>query len=290
MNLLAIDIGGSAVNYAVSDENGTLRNPGAFPTPDQLELFLTQLEELLSHLSCEGIAISSPGTVNCTTGEVTGISAVPWLHHHPLKELFLERFHLPASFENDANCAALSELWKGNASDVKDCYVVVLGTGIGGAMIKDGKLHHGAHNPAGEIGLLHCCVEGDTPQVWSHYSTIHTVRRAEREAGLVEGTLDGRALFDEASHNPIYQTHVNRFYEALASGVLDIQQLYDPERILIGGGISSRRELIPEVYQRIEHMTASHPGVFLIPDLRICQFGKEANLIGAIAHFLEERL
>lgn len=291
MNILAIDIGGSAVKYACSDGAGNLSGNGRFPVPATLEELIQQVAELFHSVNAEGLAVSSPGAVDPRTGIVGGISAVPYLHGPSIRERFESVLHAPTEMENDANCAALAELWKGNARQLNDCCFVILGTGIGGAIIKDRKIHRGAHNQAAEFGLLFSDCELDTADyhVWSHYSSVHTVRNVSQESGIPEEQLSGAVIFDEADRNPLYARHTARFYRALAIGLLEIQQFYDPEAILLGGGISARADLIENIYASMDTLMGRFRSVFVIPELRKCAFGNDANLIGAVFHYLSRR-
>ncbi len=288
MKLLAVDVGGSAVKYGVCDETGALTDTGSKPVPSSFRDFIELTESLAEAFCAEGIAVSSPGAVDCSTGIVGGLSAVPWIHQVSVTEALTSRTGLPSSIENDANCAALGELWIGAANDLKDCCFVIFGTGIGGAVIKDRKIHLGGRQTAGEFGLMIVDYDRETGafHVWSHYSTNHTVRSAEEECHLPAGSLDGITVFDEASSNPVYAKHVDRFYQAAANGILNLQQIYDPEAILLGGGISAREELREEIMRRIYTRKIYDHFVFQPPQLRICKFANHANLIGAAYHYL----
>ena len=288
MKLFTVDVGGSAVKYGVCDEKGTLTDTGSIPLPSSFSEFLEQIGSLAANYSVDGIAVSSPGAVNCSTGVVGGRSAVPWIHNVPVVESLNQVTGLPAAIENDANCAALGELWIGAAKDFSDCCFVIFGTGIGGAVIKDRKIYTGSRELAGEFGLMiiDYAFETNSFHVWSHYSTNHIVRSAEEECHLPAGSLDGITVFEEASSNPVYAKHVDRFYQAAANGILNLQQIYDPEAILLGGGISARPELCEEIMKRIYTRTIFDSFVFQPPQLRICEFGNQANLIGAAYHYL----
>ena len=290
MSLLVTDIGGSAVKYGLCDGSGTLCHTGAFPVPDSLISFLDQLEPLVQQFQPEGIALSSPGSVDPASGMVHGISAVPWIHGPSLTQELQKRFSLPVTIENDANCAALAELWLGAACDLKDCCFVIFGTGIGGALVQNRKLIRGATMSAGEFGLmiLDYDIETQSYHVWSRYSTNHTVRNAEQECGLKEHSLDGITLFENKDNNPIFTKHIEYFYNAAANGFLNLQQMYDPEAIIVGGGISARTDLKEQILRRIAVRIKGRENYIPVPQIRICRFRNDANLIGAAYHFLLE--
>lgn len=287
MNLLAFDIGGTSVKYGLVDPLGTVTGSGSFPTPPSLDQLLRNICMVFTELGADAAAISSPGAVDSATGFVQGVSAVPYLHGPNIRELIANTIHAPVEIENDANCAALAELELGEAADINDCIVIVIGTGVGGTVIKNRSIHRGAHNSAGEFGLIITDGNPDTGDrhVWSYYSTVKTIRHAEEEAGLAAGSLTGEKLFSGASSNRIYAKHVGRFYTAAAIGTLTLQQIYDPERILIGGGISARPELISQINRYIDDVIGPYRSAFVKPDLRTCRFRNHANLVGAACHF-----
>src|SRR5699024_9209694 len=149
-----MDIGGTYIKYGIVSKEGEILKQAKIKTPASLELLtdflqeqITQYEELI------GIAISSPGAV-ATDGVIHGASAIPYIHGPNIKELFEKKTGLPVAIENDANCAALAEVWQGSAKNKKDIAVVVIGTGIGGALVKDGMVDKGSNLHAGEFGYM----------------------------------------------------------------------------------------------------------------------------------------
>src|SRR5699024_1216495 len=100
-----------------------------------------------------GIAISAPGAVT-DGGMINGGSAIPYIHGPNIKAMIETRTGLTVHIENDANCVALAEIWKGAAKTKKDVAVVVIGTGIGGALVKDGVIHKGGNLHGGEFGYM----------------------------------------------------------------------------------------------------------------------------------------
>ena len=291
MKLLALDIGGSAVKYGTVDSFGTVFDHGSFPTPSTLEELLKHMQDVHALYPCSACAISAPGSVNSDTGVIGGISAVPYLHGPDIRTLISRQLGIPAEIENDANCAALAELWLGEAQDIQDACVVIIGTGIGGALIKNRSIHSGHTRSAGEFGLMITDRDLHTGayHVWSYHSTIKTVARAEKEAGLPAGSLNGEILFQQAESNPIFRKHVSEFCHAVAVGLLNLQQIYDPELILIGGGISAQPGLLEQIEAAVDETIGDHAGIFVKPNLRICRFRSQANLIGAVFHYLRKQ-
>lgn len=120
-HFLVLDIGGSAVKYAVMDSHATLLHKGRFTSPKaSLDDFWLALDKVVLTLrqkyTLSGIAISTCGAVDCDSGVIHGASALPYIHGPNFKSLIFERYQLTAELENDACCAALAELWQGSAS------------------------------------------------------------------------------------------------------------------------------------------------------------------------------
>ena len=101
----------------------------------------------------DGVAISAPGAVDDKKGIIGGCSAVPYIHDFFIQKELETLFELPVSLENDVNCAALAEVFKGAAKDVDHALFIVIGTGIGGAIIQNRKLHKGRNLFGGEFGF-----------------------------------------------------------------------------------------------------------------------------------------
>src|SRR5699024_7450958 len=145
---LSFDFGGTFIKYALVQENAAISSENKVPTPSSLEGLFVLVTDVIydfeSETFIEGIAISCPGTIT-QRGEIQGSSAIPYLYDIALKDLLEERTAKRVSIENDANCAALAELWKGTANGCHEAAVVVIGTGIGGAIIRNGRLYRGSN-------------------------------------------------------------------------------------------------------------------------------------------------
>lgn len=275
MALLCIDIGGTAVKTATW-ENDTLSHQGAFPTPNSWDRLKEEIKRLLkSYDGIEGIAISSPGSVDSHTGLVGGISSVPYIHHFSIKDELNQAFHLPISIENDANCAALAEVYYGAAKEVDNSVLFVIGSGIGGAVIINRQLLKGANLFGGEIGYM---MISDTGIASHHASPVQVAKRNGFETGL--------DLFNQAEEeNPVALQAIEGLYDAMARSLYNVSLLLNPQRILVGGGISRREDLIPQVKKRLKAYLEENGAHGLEVDLKRCQFGPDANLIGAAVNF-----
>ena len=152
-------------------------------------------------------------------------------------------------------------------------------------MIKDKKIHKGQHLHGGEFGYMINNFDADSLEFnnWSLDSTVAIVKGVEKELGE---TYDGRYIFDHADENEVFKKYVNRFYYALAVGIYNIQYSYDPEVIIIGGGISVRDDMIDEINQRLDIIIDKVEPARIKPIVKKCAFANDANIIGAIYHYL----
>lgn len=290
-NYLVFDIGGTAVKYGVLDNKGEIKTKGSFPTPKEgLENLYDEMEKIFNENGAEfgGIALSCPGAVNSETGIIGGVSAIPYIHGPNIKNDLEKKFNLPVQMENDANCAALAEVWLGEAKENSDVAFVILGSGIGGAVIKDRVLHKGKNLQAGEFGIMYFQKEDGTPGLWGE---VATVRFASRVSKLIGKEVDGIELFRLADEekNSIVIEEIKKWYQDIAKGLLIIQYVYDPEKIIIGGAISERPELIDRINEELIWLTSHFTETTIFPQIKRCIFHNDANLIGALYNFLHSR-
>lgn len=290
--IACLDIGGTSIKVAVSDREGNLKEKGFVKVEETFEALMGNIVEWINSMKekyeIEGVAISSPGAVDTKTGIVGGASAVPCIHGPNWKEEILKRTSLKASIENDANCAALAEVFSGTAKGVSDMMFLVCGTGIGGAIVNDGKIHHGKHLHGGEFGYM--LMEEEDGQFYNFSevaSTMSFVRRVRKHYN--DESWDGVKVFEEAANgNEVCIEAIERFYKNLAIGIFNIQYVYDPEMILLGGAISEREDFIDRINKKIDEIMSKVEIAKVRPQVLTCTHKKDANLIGAVANFIKE--
>lgn len=299
-NYIVFDVGGSAVKFAVMNEEGDFLEKGSYPSaPHDFEKFKENLIAVaLEHkdkYQVEGIAFSLPGGVDSEKGIIGGSSALPCIHGPNFKEVFGEATGLPVEMENDANCAALGEVWKGAAKDNQDVMFLVIGTGIGGAIVKERKIHKGAHLHGGEIGymVLNVAEKNGKPffQTWSKIAAMWSlINRVAKIKGDRPDEWNGKKVFAaaEAGDEDCIK-EIDHFFLYIAQGIYNIQYVYDPEKIIIGGAISSRADLLDQINQRLDIVLESVGFANVRPTLEICHYQNDANLIGALFHYLEQQ-
>jgi glucokinase len=297
-NLMVFDIGGSAVKWSVIKENGEFVESNKFKVPSNEDEFFNELAKVTNEMKekhdIKGIAVSAPGAVDSRTGIIGGLSAIPYIHGPNFKEILRNATGLEAELENDANCAALGECWLGAGRDNGDLAFVVCGSGIGGAIVKDKKIHGGIHKHGGEFGYcsITCDLEGEPKFTsWSQAgSTTALAKRVAKLKGLEEGSLNGIEVFELCSKgDEIAIKEVNKYYFIMAVGIYNIQYTFDPEVIILGGAISERGEYVDEINKRLDFLMNSDLEGKIKPIIKKCEFGNDANKLGALYNYLQRQ-
>ncbi|MFR0585780.1 ROK family protein [Lactobacillus porci] len=287
MNLAAIDIGGSSIKFATW-EDGRLQKVHALPTPDNLADFYQLLDGEVAKIKAEsqvsGVAISSPGAVNKRSGVIEGASALPYIHNFPIVPKLEELFGLPVSIENDANCAALAELAAGAGKNNSSLAFLVIGTGVGGAIIFNRQIWHGAHLYGGEFGYQTTAQAGMT--LSQAASPVQMAERYSRESGH---EASGKEVYDLAKKgDQLALKEKNRSIKALAEAIYNLQHGFDPEKIIIGGAISNNPDLLTLLNEEISRIRQEVGIATVKPELAVCEYRGEANLRGCVYDFEQE--
>lgn len=296
---LVFDWGGTFLKYACMDENAKILDKGKIRTPQRdtsKENFYQVLDRVVEKFEgCEGIAISSAGVIDSQEGIIHTIGIFPFLEEVDLCKELSDRYGVKVTIENDGKCAALAELWLGNLKDTDDGAVIILGTSIGGAIILDHKLRRGKRFLAGELCAM-CLDENDPENVESYASehgTLRLCRMIQKAIGLEE-EISGEKAFDYLKQsNASALAALRQYTDYLAIFLFDLYVSLDLEKILIGGGISEQELLMESLKKSITELKQIHPDLkkgiqYPLPQVDICKFHNDANLIGALYHFLYE--
>lgn len=283
--LLVIDIGGTTVKYGVWSQQKLTRKD-RFATPATWSDLLTAIVRVKAALNLPfvGVAVSLPGSVDTAAGKISGTSAVDYLNGFPIVTTLESALKVPVSIQNDANCAALAEAWQGNAQDVSDAALLVIGTGIGGALIMDGQLVSGRQNFTGEFGYQVMNERGETLSELG--SPVHMARRYQQLAK--SGPVTARNVYQAAANGDrLAQRCIEDMLNWLSRAAFNLLVGLNPERLLIGGGISERPGFVTEVQRRVQLLMGRH-GAPLTADVRPCRFHNDANLVGAVFQFYSD--
>ena len=292
---LVLDIGGSHIKYAVMTED-TILEKGDVVTPlDNVEHLIETLVALIKRYEprVKGLAMSVPGRINTKEGIMHTGGYLGYMHDYPLVAELSKYTSLKVTIENDAKCAAKAELWKGSMKGIDTGLVVVLGSGIGGSVIINGKLHSGSTYAAGEISWLPInltSIGTEEPFMWAHLNgTMGLTDVYERKAGLPYHSINGKIFFEKVHANdPLALEILEQFAESFVLGIIGIQSVLDCERIAVGGGISAQDILLQKLQEHLDgFFERYHRNMPLRqPELVRCAFANDSNLYGALYHHL----
>lgn len=282
-NLILIDIGGTTIKFGIK-QGPNLEVLPAKPTPKMLAEFYTCLEAVVASLKkqypIQGVAISSPGAVDQKTGVIKGASALPYIHNFKIQAELEKRFDLPVSLENDANCAALAEMVDGAGKAVKDAIFLVIGTGVGGALVENKRIRHGAHLLAGKVGYL---LLGQEMTVSQAVSPVSLAKRYNTKTGR---NISGKEVFERAqAGDEVAQAEVEQAMQTLATLLYDLQYSFDPELFIIGGAISKNEQLLPLLRAHLAKIKEHVEIADVMPEITVCKYHEQANLLGAAINF-----
>lgn len=292
MAILSFDIGGSSVKYAVIEKTGKILATGKKTTPQEKGEFFRLIENVAASYrrayTIEGAGFSFPGAVDDVSGVIGGSSALPYIHDFPIRQELERRLSLSAALENDANCAALGESWLGVGKEHEDLVFLVIGTGIGGAVVKGKRIHHGKHLHGGEFGYM---VSDASHRILSETGSTRVLAERVADAkGLPREEMDGRKAFAlaDAGDADALQA-VSAMYEALAMAIYNLQYAIDPEIFVLGGAVSERPGFAEEIGKRVDVILKDVGVAHIRPIIRPAQFGNDANLLGAVRALLNKQ-
>lgn len=291
MKIIGIDIGGTTIKADLYDEFGTsLNHFKEIETIIDYDLgtnrILNQVCDLIGEYtlnhSIDGVGISTAGVVNANTGEIiyAGYTIPGYIGVNFTAEIE-KRFGLYTFVENDVNCAALGELWKGQAKDKKNVVMVTIGTGIGGSIIVNGQIVNGFNYTAGEVGYIPVG-NSDWQSKASTTALIHLYQKKSLKTNQT-----GRTFFtDLSSGDKIAKETFEIFVENLTKGLLTISYLLNPEILILGGGILAKKDiLLPEIQSSLAKNVMDNR--FLPKNVVAATLGNEAGRIGAVKNFLD---
>ena len=297
MNYLAIDIGGTFIKYAVITESAEIISKGKKPTDtENLDVFLDTLEEICrenEESNPAGVAISMAGVLDVDSGYAYNGGGVRCIQNLEIVNILEERLKVPVTIENDAKAAALAEVWKGNLSDVRDGSVIVIGTAIGGAVIIDRKVLRGKNLMAGEFSYISIGEPGKPAwtDIWGNTGGARgLIQMTAAKKGLDPESLDGVAVFEMVNGGDAEARAALREYtDLLAQQIMNLQVVINPERFVVGGGISCQPVLFEELSKSVQVISDTFFGNVPVPEIMPCRFFNDSNLIGALYAHLTRR-
>ncbi|MEG1447049.1 MAG: ROK family protein [Ruthenibacterium sp.] len=284
MKIATLDIGGTAIKSGMVID-GALHDFTETPTNASLggEAVLQEAARILHGMGTfDCIGVSTAGEVDASTGCIRLADNIPGYTGMNPKEILTKAFHVPCVIENDVNAAAMGEKTCGAGREYNNFLCVSYGTGIGGAMVLDGALYRGSCFSAGEFGglITHTMdvVEGEVGSgSYERYaSTSALVRHA---AAYDTKLMSGRAIF-AAMDVPAVKDIVDNWICEIAFGLIGLIHAFNPEAVLLGGGIMQEAYVTEKLEQLIGHNSkVSFRNCRILP----ASLGNKAALFGAAA-------
>lgn len=290
---LTLDVGGSAIKYALIQEDLTIIEKSSVPTPmDTLEHFIETVGELYDcyALQIDGIAMSMPGIIDPVKGYSYTGGALRYIDKLETVKVLQERCPINITIGNDAKCAANAEIGFGNLQDIQDGAVVILGTGIGGCLIKNHQVHTGRHFSAGEFSFIktNCLDPIGWDYAWSNRNGIIGLLKRVQEQLDTDEDMTGKEIFELANQgNEKVIKAIDQFSLEVATQIFNVHIIFDCEKVAIGGGISAQPLLIDHIRKNLDTIY-DHLGFDVFkPEIVPCYYRNDANLIGALYQHLQ---
>lgn len=302
--LIGVDIGGTTVKLGLFTPRADLlekweittrkHEGGKYILADIVKSIEDKLEEKnIDKSMVEGIGLGVPGPIN-NDGIVRNCVNLGWEVFNIEKNLS-ELIKLPVKAGNDANVAALGEMWKGGGEGYKNIIMITLGTGVGGGIIIDGMLLPGVNGSAGEIGHINVCKEetescgcgkkGCLEQYASATGIVNIAKKLILDTTLESILIDkeklsAKDIFDAAKlEDELALKVINKFGEILVRALANIACILDPEVFVIGGGVSKAGELLLETIKQNYEIYAFH--AVRQAEFKLAKLDNDAGIYGA---------
>ena len=306
----AIDLGGTNIGIGIVSEEGKLVFKTSVPVEDNKNpvALLTQMAEGTKQCidecgiekeSIVSVGIGIPGLIKGPKGPVILAANINW-HNVDAVSFLEEKIGLPVFLGNDADCAAMGEYYAGSGKQYRSLIMITLGTGIGGGAVADGKLFPGFNGFGGEYGhipLVHNGVQCACGKkgCFEVYGSANALKRETREAAeqhpesliweICEGDLDnigGRTAFDAADQgDETAKAVVEQYIDYLADGISGIINMYRPEVIILGGGVSNQgASLLDPLNEKVAKLCVASETIEA-PKVVKASLGNSAGIIGA---------
>lgn len=311
--VVGVDLGGTQIRACLADKDGNIlreiRQPtrakeGLQPVLQRIKDTIAQVLHDVTEADVLAIGVGSPGPLDPRSGVVIAPPNLPGWRDVPLRDILSQEFGLPVYVNNDANAAALAEQRFGAGRGCSDIVYLTISTGIGGGIVCCGQLLLGAHGLAGEPG--HATVEPAGPrcncgnvgclEVMAAGPAIarHALELMEqgRRSSLWAAVQDGVELTAEMvgraaqEGDSVALQAIARAAYYLGIGVLNLIHIFDPERVILGGGVSKLGSLLFDpvcAWVRDHGMTVMQRATPIVP----AALGDQVGLLGAVAWALD---
>ncbi|MFI9272478.1 ROK family glucokinase [Kitasatospora sp. NPDC052896] len=303
---IGVDVGGTKIAAGVVDENGEILARTRVPTPADPQWAVDAIAQAVrelkaAHPDAAAVGVGAPGFVDRERSTVIFAPNIAW-ENEPLRSRIEELTGLGTVVENDANCAAWAEFRFGAAAEYTDMVLITVGTGIGGGIVLDGRLHRGRFGVAGEIGHLNMVPDGldcgcGGKGCWEQYGSGRALRRYGREKAAADQVAGKRMLeLNDGVAETIRGIHITEAAEDgdplalecygeladwLGRGMADLAALFDPGVFVLGGGVSDSGRLlldpVAKAFQKYLTGGMHRPRAEVV----LASMGSAAGIVGA---------
>ncbi|MEJ7811659.1 MAG: ROK family protein [Gemmatimonadaceae bacterium] len=321
--VVGVDLGGTNIVVGAMPEDGT-RELAMRSEPTHSELgaeavvdrIAAMVEDVIAEVmvstgstreSFHGVGMGAPGPLDRQRGVVVVAPNLGW-HDFPLRDAVADRVRLPVTLDNDANCATVGEWWCGAARGARNVVGMTIGTGIGGGLILDGQLFHGASDVAGEIGHTTIDINGRYCRCGNYgcleaYASGPAIALRAREALLrdevsvlrrmVDGQLErltAAKVYQAAQENDALAREIVRDTATfLGAGIANLLNIFNPDVVVLAGGVTQAGDTLFEPLRAEVKRRAFRPAVErcrIVPGL----LAGTAGVVGAVATFKAQKL
>lgn len=309
MFAFGVDIGGTTVKLGLFDQDAKVLDKWEIPTrkenggeqilPDVAKSILAKMEEKgISAKDVKGIGVGAPGAVDEDGTMVGGAVNLGWGVLN-IPEILHKYIDVPVKANNDANVAALGEMWQGGGKGYSNMVAVTLGTGVGGGIIIGGKILTGANGAGGEIGHIHiedhetetcgCKKKGCLEQYASATGIVRLANRrlAKDDAPSVlrNGEISAKTVFDAVKAGDAVAIQIaEQFGEYLGKGLAAVAAVVNPEAFVIGGGVSKAGDILLGYVEPAFKKYVFYPCAGV--KFKLATLGNDAGIFGAAALIL----
>ncbi len=307
---IGIDLGGTSIKVGIVNAENKLLGTHSCPTyanrdceaviedmSNAVKFVLSELK--LSEDDCICIGVGCPGITDSDKGELVYASNFPTWKRAPIKAELSKRFNLPVFIENDATCATIGEFVDGAAKNVQSVVMITLGTGVGSGIVMDGKIFTAGFGGL-EIGHSSLVFGGEPCSCGRHgcfeayCSATALIRDAKIAATehpdsqlniLCDGVLENitaKMVFDANDGGDLVASALcNRYIAMLGVGLVDVVNIFRPQLILLGGGVSKQGKFLTEPLNAYISEYSYASSLMTAPKVEIATLGNDAGIIGA---------
>ena len=297
--VIGVDLGGTNLRTALVSQNGEVAGKIKEPTCAS-DGHAKVVQKLIENIKAQqdsalrkgtkiaAVGVGAPGVIHAETGVVVKSPNFPDWNNLPLKKELETALALPVSIENDANAAALGEQWRGAGQGIASMIFLTLGTGVGGGIVLDGRIWPGADGMAGEIGHMTIIPDGrrcgcGNTGCLEMYASSRGIVMTYQERSSRSKVITSEDIYQAARDGDVLAGDVMKdMGRLLGIGIANLINIFNPEMIVIGGGVKDAWPLFIEATRgEIKKRAFEYPAARtqIVPSV----LGDDAGMIGAAA-------